>query len=197
MLIPKPYQKLTVDASALIARSEGQFIKGDKVFVEYQGEWREATVQKTVKQAAGTAFEVKILKPYKVTLLPAYKIRFRKDKTTITTTTTVSGGSKTVTTTVVKSGAPVGKAVAPPPAYPPAPPVAAAVVASSVPVAVTSPPSYAAATYPAPATAAYPPPVVVAAATPVAALELKKGSACQVYTPVVLIHTYIHVKRPQ
>ena len=47
---------------------------------------------------------------------------------------------------------------------------------------VTSPPSYAAATYPAPATAAYPPPVVVAAATPVAALELTKGSACQVGT---------------
>jgi len=100
VLIPKPYQKLTVDASALIARSEGQFAKGDLVHAEFKGAWRDATVQKTVKQAAGTAFEVKILKPYKVTLLPAYKIRFRKGKTTITTTTTVSGGNKTVTTTV-------------------------------------------------------------------------------------------------
>ena len=93
-MIPKPYQKLTVDASALIARSEGQFIKGDKVHAEYKGAWRDATVQDAVKQAAGTAYRVKIIKPYQVTLLPANKLRLRTSKTQTVTTT------KTVTTTV-------------------------------------------------------------------------------------------------
>ena len=88
MLIPKPYQKLTVNASALIARNEGQFTKGDLVHAEYKGTWREATVQKTVKQ--GTAFEVKIHKPYQVTVLPANKLRLHTNKTkTVTRSRTV------------------------------------------------------------------------------------------------------------
>ena len=78
VLIPKPYQKLTVDASALIARNEGQFIKGDLVFAEYKGTWREAEVQEVVKQTAGDAYRVKIIKPYQMTLLPVNKLRERR-----------------------------------------------------------------------------------------------------------------------
>ena len=82
--------------------------------------------------------------------------------------------------------APVAAATYPAPA---APVVAATYPAPAAPVA--------AATYPAPAApvsaVAYPP-VTFPAPTPTATavpepLELKKGSSCQVYTPVVLIHT--------